>query len=457
MSLSIQKGFSWMHQGVQGIGASLMSLVEEKQQKNTIEALDGVRAIACLAVVSFHLNYLIQFWNIKQSLGPLGVALALSGDSGVTLFFVLSGFLLFMPYAKSLLFGDSWPSARQFYLRRALRIIPGYYASLFLLIIFAHPEYLQFDHLKDLGLFLTFFMDATEGTYQKINGPFWSLAVEWQFYLWLPVLALALRIVVQRGSLRRRVIVLTSCLLALIAWGVYSRYEGLVLMQQPDKTILFPRPVINVFLFFLYGCGGVGLHGKFMEDFGIGMLVSFCYILARYSPLEGRFNQTMRRLSPWLWGYGVLMVVFMAMWEANQATHDTWPMLYHFFWQYDWFREIGLSLGYGACVAAVLFSEGGLKRMFSWAPLRWIGLISYSMYIWHLPLLLLFTTYFGPHLQHMSFLKMYAIYWLWFLVAIVPFSLLFFLLVEKPWMKFSAKLKRKNGQPGTVRPAKASG
>src|SRR6266702_3017593 len=103
----------------------LTSLLEGKKQKSTIASLDGVRAIACLSVVAYHLTLVttqdVHLWyphNVSRWIATLAYA----GDTGVTLFFVLSGFLLFMPYAKALLFDSSWPLARHFYLRRALRI-----------------------------------------------------------------------------------------------------------------------------------------------------------------------------------------------------------------------------------------------------------------------------------------------------------------------------------------------
>src|SRR5690242_4861493 len=91
-----------------------------------IAALDGVRAIAALMVVSLHLNKGAGVpWSINRE--PLASSLAVFGRTGVILFFVLSGFLLFMPYARALLFQERWPSLRTFYLRRIFRIWPGYY------------------------------------------------------------------------------------------------------------------------------------------------------------------------------------------------------------------------------------------------------------------------------------------------------------------------------------------
>src|SRR5579859_383189 len=190
---SVRQRYLWLQHIVQLFAQWFTALLEGKAQKNTIPALDGVRAIACLTVVTFHISLItkqdIHIWD-SANVNPLIAAIALSGDTGVTLFFILSGFLLFLPYAKSLLFaGTQWPSTRRFYLRRALRILPAYYLTLVLMVLIYRPEYRQLDHLRNWGFFLTLFMDSSQSTYKSINGPFWTLAVEWQFYLLLPILA----------------------------------------------------------------------------------------------------------------------------------------------------------------------------------------------------------------------------------------------------------------------------
>src|SRR5690348_11900504 len=99
-----------------------------KFARPTLPALDGLRGLAIALVLWYHLmdpRVLLGKAAPLPLYGLLG-----SGFSGVFLFFVLSGFLLFLPYARALLSGESWPAAREFYRRRALRILPAYYVSL---------------------------------------------------------------------------------------------------------------------------------------------------------------------------------------------------------------------------------------------------------------------------------------------------------------------------------------
>lgn len=443
----------------------LSALLEGKNQKSTIASLDGVRAIACLSVVSYHLTLVttqdIRLWY-PQNISPWLATLAYAGDTGVTLFFVLSGFLLFMPYAKALLFDSSLPQARHFYLRRALRILPAYYVTLFLMILIYSPEFLHVNRLGDLLMFVILFMDSSPTAFKQINGPFWSLAVEWQFYLLLPLLVWVIALLMRRMAQPKRLPALLCCVGGVIAWGVISRALGLYLTQHPTETFHLPRTIINIFLFFFYGVPSAGLHGKFLEDFGIGMLVSTLYIFWRAQPDESRFRLVSGRLSPWLFVAGLLWLYGMFMWKYDQKFAHTWPLFDNYFPLLDHVGELGYSIGYGLCMAAILFGANWLKRPFEWTPLRWIGLLSFGIYMWHLKLLEDFTHLAVLSLHDLGWknILLYNLYWGWFLVFILPCMLALFLLVEKPFVRLgNIWTRRKNsppsgkGEPHSMTPA----
>ncbi|HLI87898.1 MAG TPA: acyltransferase [Ktedonobacteraceae bacterium] len=444
MAQSIQHGYLWLQNTSHSIHQWLSLVLEGGRQRSIIAPLDGVRALACLSVVAYHLSLVtthdLPLWDPTQ-ISPLISSIALAGDTGVTLFFILSGFLLFLPYAKALLFDAEWPSLRHFYLRRALRILPAYYVSLLLMVLIYNPEYLHPDHWTRLSLFLTLFMDSFDGTYRQINGPFWSLAVEWQFYLLLPFLALALRSIVRRGPFARRISLLVGGLCLVVAWGVGTRYAGLYLTDNPTATFLVPRPVLNHVMIFVYGTlSRSGLHGKFLEDFGVGMLLSTCFVVSRSIPQEYGFNRLLHRLYPWLWTCGILWLLVMALWKFNHGIPHTVPFFDQFTDIYNTVSEICFSIGYGLCIAAILFGASWLKRPFTWSPLRWLGILSYGLYMWHLKLLEFFTDHVTTYLQTWAPPLLYSLYWLWALAFIVPCMFLLFVLVEKPWIGLGNRL-----------------
>lgn len=403
-------------------------------------------------VVVFHIGLLTsretKIWVPVGPDHPIFSSLVLDASSGVTLFFVLSGFLLFLPYAKSLLFDNAWQAARHFYQRRAFRIIPAYYTCLFIIVLVSQRQYLQRAHWKELFLFLTFFMDSSSATNHKLNGPFWTLAVEWQFYLLLPLIAWGMSVIVKRGELKWRLWKLSLCLLSLICWGVATRYAGLYFALFRTKTILVPRSILNIFIFFFYGTSG-----KYLEDFAIGMLIGVCYTLARNLPADHPLNMQLRRMSMWFWRAGVLLLLFMAMWFFERNNPNSFPFLNirtaGLLNDYDWLSELGLALGFGLCITGILFGPRSLQRFFEWNPLRWIGLISFSMYMWHLPLIGFFLTNVGIHLQGWSPALVWVIYWGWVLVVVIPISLLSYLLVEKPWIRLGERFRPHTERPRT--------
>jgi peptidoglycan/LPS O-acetylase OafA/YrhL len=426
---------------------------DEKKQKGTIASLDGIRAIACLIVVAFHLMLImtqdIRIWSPAR-MPRVVTSLAYVGDTGVNLFFILSGFLLFLPFAKALLFDNAWPATWTFYLRRILRILPAYYVSLFLMIVIYHPQYLQPDHFGDLFLFLSLFMDSSSATFKQINGPFWTLAVEWQFYLFLPLIAAGIALLVRKIPQQRRLLALVGCLVVLMGWGLLTRYLGIYLTLHPKETFGLPHMVINAGLFLFYGVPSGGMHGKFMEDFAVGMVVSTLYMYTHTKGALHRSTLLLRRLSPWLFAAGLIFLGFMIAWKYNQQAPHTWHFLDPITELYQYYGQWGFGLGYGTCILAILFGAGWLRKPFEWTPLRWMGLISYGLYMWHLLLLEAFTTYVLPYIsgwKQMPHLLVYGMYWGWLFVFIVPCILVLFAFVEKPAILLSDKWTRKSKRP----------
>jgi len=159
---------------------------------------DGFRALAMLGVMWFHIWQ--QSW-LSPRFTILGISfdfthIVRTGYLFVDVFLLLSGFLMFMPYAKSMLDDTPSPSILNFYKKRAVRILPPYYLCIIILFISAciNGEYytkgeMLRDILSHLTLTHTFFTDTYLFTH--LNVPLWTIAIEAQFYLLFPFIARA--------------------------------------------------------------------------------------------------------------------------------------------------------------------------------------------------------------------------------------------------------------------------
>lgn len=151
--------------------------------------LDGVRAIAAIMVIVFHFFTFDIIHNYKNSWIGLASKLAEFGQTGVSLFFVLSGFVITRILINS---KESETYFKSFYLRRMLRIFPLYYFYLliyfFIIPLITNDSFIPFS--KQIGSYLYIQNIATTFNWHWVAGPghFWSLAVEEHFYLFWPLL-----------------------------------------------------------------------------------------------------------------------------------------------------------------------------------------------------------------------------------------------------------------------------
>jgi peptidoglycan/LPS O-acetylase OafA/YrhL len=291
-----------------------------------IPSLDGLRALSIAMVFLAHLAGTRGFPMSAAAGRVLGL-----GELGVHVFFVISGFLITGLLMDELaLFGRI--SLSRFYLRRTLRIFPAYYAYLAVVSLAAVAGWLQLAP-RDLVHGLTY----TSNYYPARSwflGHTWSLSVEEQFYLLWPAL------LVLAG--RRRAIVVAAATVLIV-------------------------PVIRVGSWELMRWAGDGIGHRFET---VADAIAAGCVLAGVRPWLHESALYKRALaSPWF--AAVPVVVFGA-----NLLHDH-PVVY--FGAGLTLANVGIALCLDRCVT---FPSGRSGRILNAAPMVYVGVISYSLYLW---------------------------------------------------------------------------
>jgi peptidoglycan/LPS O-acetylase OafA/YrhL len=311
-------------------------------------AIDGLRALAALSVLGYHA------WLYTRERVSAGVRESLADELahelrlGLVLFFVLSGYLLFGPWVRAVLAGGPAPRTGAYLLRRVARIVPAYWVavagSIALVWGLGDTPGVRLPPVEDLWLFAVFGQNFTTPTLLKLNAPLWTLAVEASFYVVLPVLGwLALRL---RGAGREaQAIVPTLFLLLGVAWNWSIAGQSV----PPTLTKLLPAMA---------------------PYFAVGMLAA---VLGHGRVLGA---QGARRLL----AAGVVLVAVDAWWAAVAARSGSHDLTLHVL------RDLVAACGFGAVILAV--TAGPAPRLLRARPLAIVGLWSYGIYLWHVPLLL---------------------------------------------------------------------
>lgn len=309
-----------------------MFLGHAPARRNHLDALDGLRGLAVLIVLASHLS----------NAGMLGApGLAGAGKSGVYLFFVLSAYLLTRPLLQRTPRAFASPYVWTDYaLRRVLRIWPLYLVVLgasWALARAGHPWHYHMDTPT-----LARHLALREG-----QSVLWSIPVEFTFYLWLPLIALGLASMrSRRWSAAAEISAAVAALL--LAWWAWPPAST----QVNDARL---GPYLTVFL-----CGSLAAYldaslqaesAAARRAWGaIGLAaVSACVLavpavwaLVRRHPFDGAVNHT-------------------------------------------WFLFFGLA--WSALLLALLRGPRWLRAPFSSAPMRLVGVVSFSVYLWHMPVL----------------------------------------------------------------------
>ncbi|MCL2695000.1 MAG: acyltransferase [Clostridiales bacterium] len=353
-----------------------------------IDVLDGVRAFCVLIIVWFH--FWQQTWLMPVYPTPflswLGIEqidpnlLRRVGYLFVDALMLLSAFLLFLPYARSMFLGEPEPSVKSFYKRRVARIVPSYVLCILIMLVIAlvqgnyHGDWKFM--LKDVFTHLTFTHMFFPDTYifSQLNGALWVIAIEVQFYLVLPWLA-----------------------------KLFKKYHLLVLSG-----------VMAVGLGFIYGFGSAWIRAgeagldrpiamiynqfpTFLPVFAIGMGCACLYVLyVKHCKWKRALGLPMAAVAIF-----ALTLIWSMMEACMRAPNvQVWQMMY----------RLPLAGVFALFMLSLALAAKPLQVFFGNPITKWLAAISYNLFIWHQMLLVWMRQSFGfgsggdvatagPHMQ----------------------------------------------------------
>jgi peptidoglycan/LPS O-acetylase OafA/YrhL len=330
---------------------------------------------------------------------PLGL-----GWAGVDLFFVLSGFLLTLPYAYSILTETPSPALGQYYQRRLLRVFPAYYVQLAVILIGGawFSAYRELDWLALLAHFGMAF-DVGPDPVRPMNLVWWTLPVELSFYLLLPWIASFLR--PKRWLWFLPLAILTSIIYRFWAAGHFAS-------DRPDAVVYAASHIPGSLPEFLMGASAA-LLVHWLDTEGIRKPPQLaCDMLVLVGLLSAGL---------WLW--------FVVLKNGT------------IYWRGHWSMIIGpTALG---CMLAMtitgLYWGSRLGRaLFANPVVYFLGLISYSLYLWHFIVLQQAPKIFGSAWQALTGMPRFITS----LLLVVAVSALSYFLAERPFFRLRGRRRQ---------------
>ena len=351
-----------------------------------IPEIDGIRFVAILLVVLYHINIYFQSKDTNsyrdQNIKLFLEKYLFSGHLGVELFFVLSGFILSIPFASHFLMKSDMPSLKKFYIRRLTRLEPPYIITMTVLmaLLFFMHKFSGFVLLKSYLASLTYTHNFFyPGIVPLINGVAWSLEVEFQFYLIAPFLSYIFSL---QKSIRRILIVV--CIVFLI------------ILQS-----LFITETVSLFNYFQY--------------FLLGFLLTDFYLTKDYKTFKNMLSIP----------FGLLSILFILMTPHEKTLTGSELLVAKFY----------LILSIFIFFYMAIFSPFW-KKVLSIPFVSTVGGMCYSIYLIHFPII----NFIGkPLIARLNFSNYYTVNYILIniilLTAILLISALFYKKIERPCMR----------------------
>jgi peptidoglycan/LPS O-acetylase OafA/YrhL len=316
--------------------------------------VDGLRAIAALSVLVFHTAFFAGAFGTTWW-GDLAARL----EIGVTIFFAISGFLLYRPYFAAHYADSPPPRARDFYRRRVLRIVPAYWLALTALAIY--PGLLGVFG-PDWWVFYGFGQIYSQETFTQGIPQAWTLCVEATFYLALPFYALAMRRLGRglgrTGRLRLELAVLGVLSSACLAMRI------VVIGSGPS---VLPYTLLGLF-----------------DWFAVGMALALVSVWASARASAPGWLAALGRRPEACWvGAGAVFVLLSVLVPAPAGGIPYGELDFHAI------NVLSPIVAMLLLIPAIVATGGGgpVRGLLGSALLGWLGLVSYGIYLWQAELL----------------------------------------------------------------------
>jgi peptidoglycan/LPS O-acetylase OafA/YrhL/peroxiredoxin len=327
--------------------------------------LDALRGAAALGIVGLHAYQNSRGLNGQYAYENDWVPqhLLANLDFGLGMFFALSGFVIFLPFARAIVEGREHIGVKEFALRRAFRILPLYYIAIF--AVWDSRWYNGPGQIADLLRHLTFTQVYSNSRIFYTIGPAWSLAVEVHYYVLTGVLVWVLTKIARRVRARRVRIVLVAApavllVLASIAfkcWAYYIRHYSLDNATAAKHYTIYYSALSRA------------------DQYAFGMLLAvFVVVAAGWRPKTATLPRMLTVL-------GVLSFALMVPFRADHATDSAFVELFYYT-----FTGLGATM----LMAAIVLSDPNWRtmRVLRSRPLQLLGIVSFSLYLWHEPIML---------------------------------------------------------------------